>query len=148
MRHAILKQLHASHQGETRTLRRARQIVCWPNMTNDIRNTVRSCQECAMLLPSQPQEEFLSDSHPALPFGDTAADIFHRAGFELLVWTEKYFGWPLVKRCGHSATSSQVIKALKEWKTEVCIPVRLMTNGDHSLNLRSFCFLRGVADHA
>ena len=37
MRRSILQHLHASHQGETRTLQRARQTVFWPGITNDIR---------------------------------------------------------------------------------------------------------------
>ena len=137
MRRTVVTLLHAAHQGETRTLRRARQIVYWPNMTNDIRNAVRSCQACAMLLPSQPREPFLSDSHPTRPFEDTAADIFHHAGFKFLVWTDKYFGWPMVKRCGHS-TSSQVIKALKEWSMEVGVPARLTTDGGLQFKSKEF----------
>ena len=37
MRPTVLKQLHKSHQGQTRTLRRALQSLHLPNITNDIR---------------------------------------------------------------------------------------------------------------
>ena len=68
MRKEILQQLHASHQGQERTLRRARQIVYWPNISNDIRNTVRTCAACAERLPSQPQEPLQHDERPSRPF--------------------------------------------------------------------------------
>ena len=68
MRKEILQQLHASHQGQERTLRRARQIVYWPNISNDIQNTVRTCAACAERLPSQPQEPLQQDERPSRPF--------------------------------------------------------------------------------
>ena len=36
----ILARLHASHQGTRRTLARARQLVYWPGMSNDVTTTV------------------------------------------------------------------------------------------------------------
>ena len=34
----VLKDLHSSHQGQSRTLQRARQAVFWLNMSNDIKH--------------------------------------------------------------------------------------------------------------
>ena len=82
LRSSVLCQLHAFHQGQTRTLRRARQTVYWPNLTNDVQNVVRECQVCTRLLPSQQHEPFLSTGRPNRPLELVAADIFHLAGFE------------------------------------------------------------------
>ena len=45
-RKEILKKLHALHQGIERTKQRARQIVYWPGINNDIKNTVEACTKC------------------------------------------------------------------------------------------------------
>ena len=47
LRREVLHGLHASHQGQDRTLRRAQQVVYWPGITSDIQNMIRSCTACA-----------------------------------------------------------------------------------------------------
>ena len=50
LRREVLKDLHSkSHQGQSRTLQRARQVVFWPNMSNDIKNMVRSCDNVCII---------------------------------------------------------------------------------------------------
>ena len=44
-RREVLNHLHSSHQGIEKT-RRARQIVYWPGINNDIANIVSSCRKC------------------------------------------------------------------------------------------------------
>ena len=109
LRPSVLRSLHASHQGETRTLRRARQVVFWPKMTNDIRNIVRSCSACATFSPSQPFEPVLSDQRAVRPFEKCATDLFQvrrcplsciygsilRLAFRGQVWTKCYH-----RQCG------------------------------------------------
>ena len=62
-----LCQLHASHQGQDRTLRRAQQVVYWPSITNDIRNVGGSCAECAERFPNHAPEPLLIDPPPSRP---------------------------------------------------------------------------------
>ena len=50
---ATIQLLNSAQQGETRTLRRARQVVYWPKMTSDVKNVIRCCAACATLHPSQ-----------------------------------------------------------------------------------------------
>ena len=121
LRKEVLQQLHASHQGQERTLRRARQIVYWPNISNDIRNTVRTCAACAERLPSQPQEPLQQDDRPSRPFERVASDLCHVAGKTFLVLVDRYSGWPIVSDCGRSATARVVIRRMR-WR------MRLMTN--------------------
>ena len=61
LRREVLHGLHASRQGQDRTLRRARQVVYWPGITSDIQNIIRSCPACAEQLPSHEPEPLLSD---------------------------------------------------------------------------------------
>ena len=92
LRKDVLRQLHASHKGQDRTLRRARQVVYWPSITNDIRNVVRSCAECAERLPSHAPEPLLIDPPPSRPFGRNAADLFQLGGKQFLVYTDRFSG--------------------------------------------------------
>ena len=136
LRKDVLRQLHASHQGQDRTLRRARQVVYWPSITNDIRNVVRSCAECAERLPSHAPEPLLIDPPPSRPFERTAADLFQLGGKQFVVYADRFSGWPTAGTCGHTATSLQVVNLLKEWMADKGIPVQLTTDGGPSLPRR------------
>ena len=50
-RHEVLSQLHESHQGSVRTKSRARLIVYWHGLDNDLDNIVLSCKHCQERLP-------------------------------------------------------------------------------------------------
>ena len=91
LRRQILEQLHAAHQGQVRTLRRARQVVFWPGLTNDVRNVVVGCEICAKIIPSQQREPMMTDPSPTRPFESVAADIFAHAGTDYLVVTDISF---------------------------------------------------------
>ena len=52
LRQEVLRELHSSHEGKDYTQRRARQVIHWPSITNDIRNVVRSCAACPERLAS------------------------------------------------------------------------------------------------
>ena len=58
----ILSKLHVAHQGIERSKRRARQVVFWPGISNDITNTVRVCVSCQEALPSLQREPLAHDS--------------------------------------------------------------------------------------
>ena len=59
LHHSVLQDLHAAHEGLTRTKRRARQTVFWPHLTNDLDNLIRSCPQCRLHAASQPKEPLL-----------------------------------------------------------------------------------------
>ena len=60
LRRDILKRLHSSHQGIEKTRRRARQVVYWPCLNNDIETTVSSCSKCQEYRPSQCREPLIT----------------------------------------------------------------------------------------
>ncbi|ODM88365.1 hypothetical protein Ocin01_18317 [Orchesella cincta] len=128
LRKSILNTLHSSHQGQERTLRRARQCVFWPGITNDIRNVVSSCKQCAAYLPAQQQEPLCRDPLPTFPFQTVGVDLFSHAGYEYLVMADHYSGWLNVAKCGTSANTNKVIFHLKHWMTDMGIPEKLMSD--------------------
>ena len=94
---------------QDRTLRRARQVVFWPSITNNIRNVVCSCVTCAEHLPSHAPEPLLVKPPLSRPFESTASDLFQLAGHHFLVYTDRFSGWLTVGTCGRTATLAQVI---------------------------------------
>ena len=137
LRQEVLHELYSSHQGQDRTLRRARQVVHWPSITNDIRNVVRSCAACAERLPSHAPEHLLVEPPSSRPFECAASDLFQLAGHHFLVYTDRFSGWPTVGTCGRTATSAQVISLLKEWMSEKGIQERLTTDGGPQFTSRA-----------
>ena len=56
LRKKIIENLHAANQGATALLSKARQVVYWQLMDEDITNHVNHCQECCFNAPSQSNE--------------------------------------------------------------------------------------------
>ena len=138
LRREVLHGLHASHQGQDRTLGRARQVVYWPEIASNIQNMICSCRARAERLPSQALEPLLFDPLPSRPFENTAADLFHYSGRTFLVYTDRYSGWPAVSTTGRTATSSDIIYLLKEWMTDKGIPTILKTDGGPQFASQAF----------
>jgi hypothetical protein len=65
-RERILEEVHAGHQGETKCIRRASQVVWWPGMTKDIREWVKECPVCQEFRVS-PREPLVSTPLPERP---------------------------------------------------------------------------------
>ena len=80
MRWEMLVMLHGGHQGIEQTKQRARRIVHWPGIDNDIDNTVRSCTDCQRELPSLPKEPYIRHASPTQPFQVISADLAMHAG--------------------------------------------------------------------
>ena len=47
MRNEMLEKIHKSHHGIAASIRKARDAMYWPKMSNDITSYVRSCTTCA-----------------------------------------------------------------------------------------------------
>ena len=95
-RREILVKLHASHQGVERTKRRARQTVFWPSMQNEISNLIFSCDKCQENQKSQQKEPLSQDPLPSRVFEEVAIDFFQCSGRDLLLYTDRLSGWPVI----------------------------------------------------
>ena len=85
MRRSLLVQLHSAHQGSVRTKQRARQVIYWPGIDQDIDNIILQCKQCQKTLPSQPQEPLLTKPRPTHPFQEIAIDFCTYGGQQFLV---------------------------------------------------------------
>ena len=134
----VLQQLHASHQGQERTLRRARQIVYWPNISNDIRNIVPSCKACAEHLPSLQAQPIQQEVQPSRPFESVSSDLFHVAGKTFLLLVDRFSGWPIVADCGRSSSTAVVVRLMKDAFTDKGVPTKFVTDGGPQFSSREF----------
>uniref|UniRef100_A0ABM0M4J4 Uncharacterized protein K02A2.6-like n=1 Tax=Saccoglossus kowalevskii TaxID=10224 RepID=A0ABM0M4J4_SACKO len=81
--------LHGGHPGVEATKRRARDIVFWPCMSDDIDKALSSCAVCNSLRTHQQK----SYPVPDLPWSTVATDIFQWNGLHYLVLVDSYSGW-------------------------------------------------------
>ena len=112
MRQQVLHQLHESHQGSVRTKQRARLVVYWPGIDNDIDNTILGCKQCQENLPSNPQEPIIIKPRPSRPFQEIAVDFCSYAANDFLILVDCYSDWPDIVHMGHNTTTPRLITAL------------------------------------
>ena len=93
MRNNVLQILHAAHQGVSAMESRARAIVFWPGLTEDIRATRDSCSACNRSAPSQAATPSRPTPVPSTPFESIYADFFDYAGNHYLVAGDRLSGW-------------------------------------------------------
>ena len=145
-RKKVLKDLHVSHQGQERTLKRARKAVYWPGMVNDIRNLIRNCEECILHLPSQAKEP-MKPTISTYPFEVVHTDLFQHAGNEYLVLVDKLSGWPFLVKMGTSTSTEKVIRVLRKCFSLVGIPCMLVSDGGpqfKSMAFKEWCKSWGI----
>lgn len=129
LRRDVLKKLHAGHQGEERTKRRARQVVYWPGIDNDVSNAVKACPECQLYLPKQQKEPIIQLPTPTRVFEVVSADFFEYAGRTYLVYADRLSGWPWVCHMGRSASAHQLTTSLRQAFSATGVPVLLLSDG-------------------
>ena len=133
LRQDVLSDLHAAHNGMTRTKSRARQIVFWPGMTADIEHVITSCNQCRLHSASQTKGPLRRENRsPSLPFQHTSTDLFECEGCQYLVYVDRTYrltGWPCVAKLGRSSTSADVIRTLRRWFPDVGVPEVLTSDG-------------------
>ena len=138
LRCQVLTRLHDSHRGIEATKRRAKQTVFWPGINADITNTVRACESCQVMQPSQQQEPLMCDENPSRPFESVSADFFSIAGKSFLVYVDRLSGWPVVARCGTDTTAVSTIRHFSRIFRDLGVPVRLRTDGGPQFTSHAF----------
>ena len=148
LRGQILQRLHASHQGIQSTLRRARDSVYWPGMTEDVNRVCSQCSICEMDSPALPKEKHLAHSIPQKPWGKVGVDLFRFKGKDYLLivdYLTDYFEISNLK----STVVTVVVDAIKEQFA------RYGTSGIanrwgppvHSLGVQGLCKELGIPTH-
>ena len=85
--------LHAAHQGVSMMESRARAIVFWPGMSQDIQKVRDACLHCCRNAPSQAATPAMAPHIPSTPFESIVADYFESHGHMYLVVADRLSGW-------------------------------------------------------
>src|SRR4029434_8689954 len=85
--------LHRGHPGSESTKRRARGIVFWPTMTEDIEKETTTCPVGNRTELPQQKEPLKLHPVPDLPWSTVGTDIFEWNGQHYLVIVDSYSGW-------------------------------------------------------
>ena len=80
LRSDMLKRVHQAHQGSEACKRRARELLYWPGMSQDIEEVVRSCSVCNLYSKSQCKEPLKPHEVPEGPWRKVGADLFSFGG--------------------------------------------------------------------
>ena len=68
--------LHNGHFGIVKIKNRAREIMFWPGMNNDIENIVRTCDVCQQYHKRQRRETYIPHEIPDIPWTKVGTDLF------------------------------------------------------------------------
>jgi len=112
LRRKVLKRLHKSHLGTEKTKLRARQILYWPGMSNDITTTVQQCRICERYSANNKREPLTPHQIPDLPFQKISVDILELDSKSSLVVEDNLSKWLEVRRLT-SKSSKSVIETLR-----------------------------------
>ena len=111
---------------------RARSIIFWPGITNDIKATREACTECCHNAPSQPTMPAISPIVPLTPFEAVAADFFETCGHHFLVIADRLSGWvEIFSSPVHSSKSGAagLISHLRHFFGIFGVPMEIASDG-------------------
>ena len=132
LQNTVLQILHSAHQGVSAMQSRARAIVFWPGMTEDIKLTREKCRSCNKSAPSQAAMPTIVAPVPATPFESIFADFFDYAGHHYLVAGDRLSGWvEIFKSPTGTAKSgaSGLISALRLLFSTFGVPEEISSDG-------------------
>ena len=93
LRKEVLRVLHSAHQGVTAMNERAKSIVYWPGITNDIQGCRENCNSCNLIAPSNPRLPPIEPLIPKVPFESIVCDYFQFKGWYYFVAADRLSGW-------------------------------------------------------
>jgi hypothetical protein len=128
LRSQMLKILHSSHLGAQKCLSRARSVMFWPGISNDIIEMVNQCQICLEHRSSQQKEPLISSEVPEYPFQIAGCDLFSIGETNYLVMADYYSRYPIVHELSNMK-SSTVISHMKDIMSQWGICEKIMTDG-------------------
>ena len=113
-RQYFLQKLHTGHLGEEKCLLRARQLVFWPRITQDLRLLVKTCDICQSVRPTQPKQTLFPHEVPHGPFKKLGVDMFELDNAHYLLVADYFSKFPFVRRLNsmHSRTVIDLLKIL------------------------------------
>ena len=145
MRPEIKKLLHASHLGTDSMLRRARDLIYWPGMNDEIKQLAQSCDICQRSSPRQQKEPLIPHVRGEIPYQKVGLDLFSINGRNYLIsvdYLSSFFEIDYLQ----STTASSIIMKLKSHIARYGIPQVIISDNAQfaSREFDNFCKNYGV----
>ena len=128
MKAEMLQLIHEGHLGIEKCKRRARDILYWPNMNQDVYDTVSHCDVCQEYRYAQPQQPLQMHERPDRPWAKVACDIFYLKQVPYLLTVDYYSHYPEIALLTNES-SRQVITHLKSLFARYGIPSCCVSDG-------------------
>ena len=112
MRHQMIARAHSSHPGPDACVHRARNVLFWPSMADQIKDQVHNCEDCNDFLARQQKEPLMTHKIPKTPWSKVGQDLFTLGDENYLVTVDcrsDYFELDLLS----DTTVESVVKASK-----------------------------------
>ncbi len=129
LRVKMLEKIHQSHFGMEKCKRRARDIMFWPRMNEQIETVVSKCDTCQALQMSNPKEPMVQAPIPSRPWEIVATDLFQWEQNNYMVVVDYYSRYIEIARL-ENTTSKTVVNHTKSIFARHGIPeVVISVNG-------------------
>ena len=137
MRNYIAELLHQAHQGSQSCLRRAREVVYWPGMGEQLLQLVGKCSTCQSFKPQQAKEPMIARPIPEVQWQYVACDLFEFAGNDYMVTVDYFSDFFEVDRL-EKKTSAEVILKLRAHFARYGIPEEFVSDNAGQFDSREF----------
>ena len=126
-REKVLREVHEGHQGETKCIRRAAEVIWWPGMSRDIREMVKECIKCEEFR-RKPREPLLSTPLPEKPWWRIAIDLFEKDGLNYLVVVDYYSRYISVHELKDSTDARTIVSELEKLFCMIGVPNTIVSD--------------------
>ena len=137
MRAEMLKAIHQGHFGSEACKRRAREVLFWPKMSQDIETEVKTCEICNAHKKHQQKEPLHPHTVPQRPWSKVGADLFEVDGRNYLLLVDYYSGFFELDYLSDT-TSKSVISKIKSQIAKYGIFEDLISDNGPQFKSREF----------
>lgn len=138
MRAEMLQRVHESHLGIESCRRRARELLFWPGLSQNITDMVNSCNVCMTHQRQQSKEPLHPHSVPERPWQKIGVDLFTFDQQEYLLLVDYYSKFIEVEWLKSDTRSATVITHLKSQFARHGIPETVISDNGPQFSSREF----------
>ena len=127
LREQILQELHVAHPGMVRMKEIARSYVWWPNLDQEIEQTVKQCTSCQQTKNRPAVAPLMPWIWPGSPWQRIHIDFAEKDGRNFLVVVDAHSKWPEVIMM-NSTTTRATITVLRDLFAKYGLPLQVVSD--------------------
>ena len=140
LRPLMVKKVHSSHIGIEGCLRKARDVLFWPGMSAEIKDSIGKCDTCNSYQNNQPKEPLIPHDPPKRPWSHVAVDLFTFNNKEWLIivdyWSDYFELNPLPPMRALSSPPSRISLHAMAYRTHFTVTMGRSFRHQSSKNLQ------------